>query len=92
MKKYLGKVKQCIKDFTTAQFQQTPREDNMEASVLAKTASADEIMSDQIKIQYIPSIDVLEVHQIMEYTTGPLQSSLILKMDSSQRIRKKQGS
>ena len=64
MKKYLGKVKQCIKDFTTAQYQQTPKEDNMEAGVLAKTASADEIMSDQIKIQYIPSIDVLEVHQI----------------------------
>ena len=64
MKKYLGKVKQCIKHFTTAQYQQTLREDNMEAGVLAKTASADEIMSDQIKIQYIPSIDVLEVHQI----------------------------
>ena len=50
MKKCLGKVKQCIKDFTIAQFQQIPREDNMEANVLAKIAFADEIMSDQIKI------------------------------------------
>ena len=33
----------------------------MEANVLAKTASVDE-MSDQIKIQYIPSIDIPEVH------------------------------
>lgn len=50
MKKYLGKVKQYIKSFTTTQFQQIPREDNMEVDVLAKTTSADEMMSDQIKI------------------------------------------
>ena len=50
IKKYLGKVKQCIKGFTTTQFQQIPREDNMEVDVLAKTTSADEMMSDQIKI------------------------------------------
>ena len=61
MKKYLDRVKQCIKSFTTTQFQQILRENNMEANVLAKTTSADE-MSDQIKIQYIPSIDILEVH------------------------------
>ena len=64
MKKYLGKVKQRIKGFTIAQFQQILKEDNVEAEILSKTASADEIMSDQIKIQYIPGIDVLEVHQI----------------------------
>ena len=64
MKKHLGKVKQCIKSFTTTQFQQILRKDNMEADDLAKTAFADEMMSDQIKIQYIPSIDILEVHQI----------------------------
>ena len=64
MRRYLGKVKQCIKSFTTAQFQQIPREDNMEANVLAKIAFTDEIMSDQIKIQYISSIDVPEVHKI----------------------------
>ena len=58
MKKYLGKVKQCIKGFTIAQFQQILKEDNMEAGVLAKMTSANEMMSDQIKIQYILSIDI----------------------------------
>ena len=50
MKKCLGKVKQCIKSFTTTQFQQIPREDNVEANVLAKMASRDEMVSDQIKV------------------------------------------
>jgi len=36
----------------------------MVADVLAKTTFADEVMNDQIKIQYIPSIEILEVHQI----------------------------
>ena len=36
----------------------------MKANVLTKTASADEMVSDQIKVQYIPSIDIPEVHQI----------------------------
>ena len=66
MKKYLGKIKQCIKGFTTTHFQQIPREDNIETNVQAKMASVYEIMSDQIKIQYIPSIDIPEVHQIDE--------------------------
>ena len=66
MKKYLGKVKQCIKSFTTTQFQQIPIEDNVEADVLDKTTSADKMVSDQIKVQYIPSIDIPEVHQIDE--------------------------
>ena len=34
----------------------------MEVEVLAKTASVDELVGDQIKVQYIPSIDVPEVH------------------------------
>ena len=50
MKKYLEKVKQCIKSFTTTQFQKIPREDNVEVDVLAKMASRDEIVSDQIKV------------------------------------------
>ena len=50
MKKYLGKVKKCIKSFATTQFQQIPREDNVEANILAKTASANEMVSDQIKV------------------------------------------
>ena len=40
------------------------REENAEADILAKTASADEIIGDQVKIQYIPSIDAPEVQQI----------------------------
>ena len=64
MKKYLGKIKQCIKGFTTTQFQQIPREENMEADVLAKAASTNEMVGDQIRVQYIPSIEVLEVNQI----------------------------
>jgi len=36
----------------------------MEADVLAKAASANEFVGDQIKVQYIPSIDVSRVHQI----------------------------
>ena len=64
MKKYLGKVKQWITSFATTQFQQIRREDNVEADVLAKTASTNEIVGDQIKIQYILSIDVLEVNQV----------------------------
>ncbi|XP_075659035.1 uncharacterized protein LOC142628888 [Castanea sativa] len=64
MKWYLVKVRQCIKGFTTTQFQQIPKEENVEANALAKTASIDEILCDQIKVQYIPSIDVPEVNQI----------------------------
>ena len=64
MKKYLNKVKQCIKGFTTTQFQQITREQNVEANTLAKTTSVDEIVGDQIKVQYIPSIDIPEVNQI----------------------------
>ena len=47
-----------------AQFHQIPREENMEANILAKTASADELVDDQIKFQYTPSIDIPKVHQI----------------------------
>ena len=36
----------------------------MKAGVLVKTASTDQLVGDQIKIQYILSIDVLEVNQI----------------------------
>ena len=64
IKRYLGKVKQSIKGFTTTQFHQIPMEENMEADVLAKVASANELVDDQIKVQYIPSVDVPKVHQI----------------------------
>ena len=40
MKKYLEKVLQLVKKFKEANFVQIPREENMEADVLAKEASA----------------------------------------------------
>ena len=54
------------------------REENAEADILAKTASADEIIGDQVKVQYIPSIDVLEVNQVDGITnwTTPIISYL----------------
>ena len=58
MKKYLGKVKQYNKGFTTTQFQQIPREENVEADILAKAAFVNEMVGNQIKVQYVPSIDV----------------------------------
>jgi len=50
MKKYLNKVKQCIKGFIRAQFQQIPSEENAEADALAKMASTNEIEKDQVKV------------------------------------------
>ena len=50
MKKYLNKVRQCIKGFTIVQFQQIPWEENAKADTLAKTASTDEIARDQVKV------------------------------------------
>ena len=64
MKRYLSKVKHCIKGFTMAKFHQILKEENMEANNLAKAASADELVDDQIKVQYIPSIELPKVHQI----------------------------
>ena len=64
MKKYLEKVKQCIKDFTIAQFQQIPNEENTGADVLAKTTSLDETVGDHVKVQYVLSIDVMEINQV----------------------------
>ena len=52
------------KSFATIQFQQIPREENTKADVLAKTTSTNEIVGDQVKIQYIPCIDMLEVDQV----------------------------
>ena len=50
MKKYLNKVRQCIKGFTIVQLQQIPWEENAKADALAKTASTDEIARDQVKV------------------------------------------
>ena len=64
MKKYLNKVRQLIKKFKEANFVQPPREENMEADALVKAASAGEPMDEFDKVQYMPSIDLPELHQI----------------------------
>jgi len=58
MKKYLNKVKWLVKKFKEASFIQVPREENMEAYALAKVASAEKIMDEYDKVQYMPSIDL----------------------------------
>ena len=64
MKKYLNKVVHLIKKFKEADFIQIPREENMEVDTLAKEALASEVMDEFDEIQYLPSIDFSEVHQI----------------------------
>ena len=61
MKKYLSKVIQLVKKFKEASFVQLPREENIEADALAKVALAREAMDEFDKVQYMPSIDLLEV-------------------------------
>ena len=61
MKKYLNKVMRLMKRFQAADFIQIPREKNMEADILAKEASVNEVMDKFDEIQYMPSIDILEV-------------------------------
>ena len=36
----------------------------MEAGNLAKAASTNDVINEQVRVQYIPSIDVLEIQQI----------------------------
>ena len=66
MKNYLNKVKQLVKKFKEASFVQLPREVNMEANALAKVALVGGAMGECDKVQYMPSIDLLEVQQIEE--------------------------
>ena len=47
-----------------AKFYQISREENKKADSLAKATFADDVVGDHIKVQYILSIDVLEVQQI----------------------------
>ena len=61
MKKYLNKVRLLVKKFKAASFVQLPREENIEADALAKVALAREAMDEFDKVQYMPSIDLLEV-------------------------------
>ena len=64
MKKYLSKVKQLVKKFKESSFVQLSREENMEADALAKATSTGGAMDKDDKVQYMPSIDLLEVQQI----------------------------
>ena len=61
MKKYLNKVRRLVKKFKEASFIQVPREENMEAGTLVKEASADGLVDESDEVQYMPSIDLLEV-------------------------------
>ena len=64
MKKYLNKVVRLVKKFKEADFVQISREENMEADTSANEASISEVMDEFDEIQYLPSIDFLEVQQI----------------------------
>ena len=64
IKKYLKKVLLLVKKFKEANFVQIPREENMEADVLAKEASTTGAMDEFDKVQYVPSIDLPEAQQI----------------------------
>ena len=61
MEKYLEKKLQLVKKFKETNFVQIPREENMEADAVAKEASANQPMDEFDEVQYIPSIDILEV-------------------------------
>ena len=61
MKKYLNKVRQLVKKFKEASFVQLPREENMKADALAKAASVRVVTDEFDKVQYMPSIDLLEI-------------------------------
>ena len=64
MKKYLEKVLHLVKKFKKTDFVQIPREENMEADALAKEASTNEAIDEFDEIQYILSIDLLEILQV----------------------------
>ena len=61
MKKYLSKVKQLVQKFKEASFVQLSREENMEADILAKAASAGGAMDEYDKVQYMPSINLPKI-------------------------------
>ena len=75
MKKYPKKVLQLVKKFKETNFVQIPREENVEADALAKEASANEPIDEFDEVQYIPSIDLLEVLQVQ--SEGNWMTSII---------------
>ena len=64
MKRYLKKVVRLVKKFKETDFIQIPREENVEADTLAKEASVNEAMDELDVVQYMPSIDLLEMLKI----------------------------
>ena len=64
VKKYLEKALQLVKKFKEANFVQIPREKNVEADALANEASVNEPVDEFDEVQYIPSINLLEVLQV----------------------------
>ena len=60
-KKYLNKVIRLVKRFKEASFVQVLKEENIEADALAKEASVSELMDEFDEVQYMPSVDLLEV-------------------------------
>ena len=64
MKKYLSKVKRLVKKFKETSFLQVPKEENIETDALAKAVSTEGLVDEYDEVQYIPSIDLLEVQQI----------------------------
>ena len=64
MRKYLTRVMRLMKRFENANFVQILKEENVEADTIAKEALANESMDEFDEIQYIPSIDILEVQQV----------------------------
>ena len=64
IKKYLSRVKLIVKKFKEASFVQLPREENTEADVLAKAASAGGAMDEYDKVQYLRSINLSKIQQV----------------------------
>ena len=64
MAKYLNLVRNTIRWFDEVTFVQVPREQNTEADNLAKLASSEEAINQQIEIQYSPSHKEEELNPI----------------------------
>ena len=53
-----------VKRFEEADFVQIPKEENVEADIIAKESSTNESMDEVDEIQYMPSIDISKVQQV----------------------------
>ena len=96
IKKYSNKVKRLVKKFKEASFLQVLRKENKEVDALAKAALVDRSVDEYDKVQYMPSIDLPEVHQIEEeenWTTLIVaylrDGSLLEDRDKAKKLRVK---